>query len=383
MKNIINMVILYEFYKIDGPDGLTKKGEHSRVSDINFRHHLSQGGDSDITTLTAIYGLTGTSLTLIIRHIVLHEETNTVDYTINGIPKSLDNTLNNLSTLTGTPKSVLVREKLMEVFTDRIKTFGILNPLVAALDEVIANYIKGGVLSEQVDNHFGTKWNIELCKLLDIQSDDDLLCMLVSNTPYLMVRAEQVMQGSDKVPKATSLWFALFAEIAFSTPAVVKLAWEKIFYSYSGERYYQFYNHVNELRRLRHLDLLTAWDYPEVRAFGTVRLYKPEEYQFGAWRIEIILNEEPAAHATQEALKGLRFPKLPQRLFITSPEEGYGCAAINYQGEYEPGFRFINGRSELDLYSSGVCEDSNQTQLKGVVTKLADGIEEHFREHMV
>ncbi|EKN3347659.1 hypothetical protein O8E94_002981 [Yersinia ruckeri] len=303
------------------------------------------------------------------------EEKNTVDYTIRGIPKSLDNTLNHLSTLTGTPKSVLVREKLIEVFTDRIKTFGMLNPLVAALDEIIAHHIKGEVLSEQVDNHYGTKWNIELRKLLDIKSDDDLQRILVSNTPYLTVRADQVMQESDKVPKSTSLWFALFAEVAFSTPEVVKQAWKTIFHSYSGERYYQFYNDVNALRRLRHLDPIAGWVGIEERAFGTVRLYKPEAYQYGAWRIEITLNGAVAAAVSQDALTGLRFPKLAQRQFVASSEGGYGCAAPDDQGEFELGFFIANGRCELDLYSTGVSEDLNRTPLLTVVAELANVVE--------
>lgn len=309
------------------------------------------------------------------------EEKNTVDYTIRGIPKSLDNTLNHLSTLTGTPKSVLVREKLIEVFTDRIKTFGMLNPLVAALDEIIAHHIKGEVLSEQVDNHYGTKWNIELRKLLDIKSDDDLQRILVSNTPYLTVRADQVMQESDKVPKSTSLWFALFAEVAFSTPEVVTQAWKTIFYSNAAERYYQFYNHVNELRRLRHLEHIEA-DLNDIGVqddFCDVYLYKPEEYQYGAWHIKITLKPEVAASVGQDVLDGLRFPQLPQRLFIASQETGYSCAALNDQGEYEPGFRFVDGHCELDLYSNGTHEDFNRTRLSTVVNTLADLIEKRLQ----
>lgn len=313
----------------------------------------------------------------------MNEDKNTVDYTIRGVPKPVDDHLTHLSILTGTPKSVLVREKLIEIFTDRIKSFGMLNPLVAALDAVIANHIGPDtvVLSEQVDNHFGTKWNIEMRDLLGIKTDADLQRILVSNTPYLTVRADQVMQGYPTIPKATSLWFALFVEVAFSTPEVVQQAWEKIFYSHSGERYYQYYKHVNELRRLRHLEATEANlnDIGVSDVFSEVHLFKPEEYQYGAWHIEMTLKPEVAASVGQDVLEGLRFPQLPQRLFVASPEAGYSCAAIGDQEEYEPGFRFVDGHCELDMYSNGTHEDSNHTPLSTVVTALANLIEKRLQ----
>jgi hypothetical protein len=311
------------------------------------------------------------------------ENKNTVDYTIRGVPTFIDTHLTHLSILTGKPKSVLVREKLVEVFTDPIKSFGMLNPLVAALDEVIATHLGPDtkVLPEQVDNHFGTKWNIEMREVLGIKSDADLQPILISNTPYLTVRADQVMQGYNSLPKATSLWFALFVEIAFSSPEVVKQAWKKIFYSNSGERYYQYYKHVNELRRLRHLETIEA-DRNDFRVQGDfceVRLFKPEEYQYGAWRIGITLNEDVAASVAQDKSEGFRFPKLAQRLFIASPDEGYSCAVRDDQDEFEPGFRFVEGRCELDMYSNGTHEDFNRTRLSDVVDAVVGVIDERLR----
>lgn len=81
------------------------------------------------------------------------EEKNTVDYTIRNIPKDVDVTLSHLSILTGTPKSVIIRDKIIEMFTDQIKTFGMLSPLVDALDQVIAQHL-GELRSSR--NHWTT-----------------------------------------------------------------------------------------------------------------------------------------------------------------------------------------------------------------------------------
>lgn len=298
------------------------------------------------------------------------EEKNTVDYTIRNIPKDVDVTLSHLSILTGTPKSVIIRDKIIEMFTDQIKTFGMLSPLVDALDQVIAQHLGGiEVIKESLDDHYGTKWNIEMCKLLDIQGHDDLQHILVKNTPYLTIRADQVLKNMLAVPKASSLWFALFAEIAFSDEETVKKAWDNIFRKPSPARYYSFYSHINELRRQRQMPPLQSWEYNQQDDFGHTRLFKPDDYDYGAWRIEITLAPEVAADT--ETGPGITFPNLPERLFNAQQEKGYGCAVQNEQGGTEAGFRFVNGRTEFDVYSNGVSEERNETKPGIVMTAVA------------
>lgn len=297
------------------------------------------------------------------------EEKNTVDYTIRNIPKDVDATLSHLSVLTGTPKSVLIRDKVIEMFTDQIKTFGMLSPLVDALDEVIAQHLGIEVIKESLDDHYGTKWNIEMCKLLGIQGHDELQRILVKNTPYLTIRADQVLRGMRAVPRASSLWFALYAEIAFSDEDTVKKAWDSIFYKPLASYYYRYYQHINELRRHRLMPPLQSWEYNQQDDFGHTRLFKPDDYDYGAWRIEITLAPEVAAET--ETSQGIAFPDLPERLFNAQSEKGYGCAVQNEQGGTEAGFRFVNGRAEFDVYSNGVSEQRNETKPSIVMAAVA------------
>ncbi|ENT6814895.1 hypothetical protein ACFF2W_004413 [Enterobacter kobei] len=299
-------------------------------------------------------------------------EKDTVDYTVRGFSRSFDRTLTDLSVLWNKPKSVILREIAEQHLTDRIKTFGMLNKIVAAMDEHLANHLGARLSDTQIENHFGTRWNMEMCSLLKIQSDADLENILVRNTPYITVRADQVMKGFPWIAKGTSLWFALFAEVAFSSEEIVKQAWEKIFYSVDDERYYIFYQHINEIREMRHLDALAADknDFILEGEFCEVAVFKPAHYQYGAWRAVItpVIPLTPEAH---EALTGMNFPRLPHRLIVADTTEPYLSPATDINGTVVPGFRFNEGKCELDIYSNGMTESFNPTSPSDVAQELA------------
>lgn len=302
----------------------------------------------------------------------MSSEKDTVDYTVRGFSRSFDRTLSDLSTLRNKPKSVILREIAEQHLTDRIKTFGQLNPLSSALDGVLARHVGAELSEQQIDNHFGTRWNMEMRDLLNISSDDDLQQILVRNTPYITVRADQVLHGHKWILKGTALWFALFAEVAFSSEEIVRRAWEKIFHSLDDERYYAYYSQVNALREMRGLSRIRA-DKDEFTHAGKwcqVNVSKPEHYQYGAWRVVITLTAEPNRITDPGVLSGLRFPKLPKRLIVADAKEPYGCATEGDAGEYEPGFAFVDGECRLDVYSNGEHEVFNPTGMREVAAAL-------------
>lgn len=316
------------------------------------------------------------NITAIKRITEMAEEKNGVDYTIRNIPRDVDTKLGLVSTLTGIPKSVLVRNLIIEKYSDPIRTFGMLNHLVDALDQVIAQHCSLPVVPEMMDSFFGTRWNLVLQELLAIDNEAQLQQILVRNTPYLPVRADQVMEGRQSVLKGTSLWFALFAEVAFSEDAVIEKAWETVYRVPTAEHYYRYVKHVNQLRALRHLPPFRSFDYTLERRFGSVRLFRPETYSYGAWHVIITLTPEAAAVLPgNRATDGLCFPVLPQRIFHAPAREGYSCAATNAQGEFEPGFRFIDGRCEFDVYSNGIDEERNETGASDIIMALTDAVE--------
>ncbi|WP_406642759.1 hypothetical protein [Pectobacterium brasiliense] len=211
-------------------------------------------------------------------------EKDTVDYTIRGFSKDFDTTLTHLSMLWNKPKSVILRELAEQHLTDRIKMFGMLSKHVAVLDEMMAKHIGAELIEQPFESHFSTQWNMEMCSILGIRTDDDLEQILIRNTPYITVRADQVFKGIDRTVKGTALWFALFAEVASSTPETVQRAWENIFHSFDGEAYYRYYKNINEIRRLKGGSVITADQY-DIMLQGelcTVKITKPADYQYGA-----------------------------------------------------------------------------------------------------
>lgn len=183
-------------------------------------------------------------------------EKDTVDYTVRGFSKEFDITLTNLSILWNKPKSVILREISEQQLTDRIKMFGILSPHVAALDEMMARKLKAELIERPYESHMSTRHSMEMSELLDIKSDDQLEDILVRNTPYIMVRANQVIYGTPRTVKGMTLWFALFAELASSSPDTVQKAWEQLFYSSSEKSHTKYYKNINEIRGLMGLPLI-------------------------------------------------------------------------------------------------------------------------------
>ncbi|WP_271311841.1 hypothetical protein [Yersinia intermedia] len=307
-------------------------------------------------------------------------EKDTVDYTIRGFSKDFDNTLSHLSILWNKPKSVILRELAELHLTDRIKMFGTLNKHVAILDEMLAKHLCSELLDKHFESHFSTKWNMEMCSILGIHTDDDLEQILVRNTPYITVRADQVLESKTFTTKGLALWFALFAELASSSPEAVWRAWRNIFHSYGGAAYFDYYKKINEIRKLKGGCVIVAdrYDITLEGELCTVNITKPVNYQYGAWHADITL-QPFAVPDDPEVLSGLRFPKLEKRLIIAQRGTYYQSVAYSQDREPETGFAFTDGRCELDIYSNGCEEDFNPTPLQDVAKALAAVTDERLK----
>lgn len=317
------------------------------------------------------------------------QEKDTVDYTVRGFSREFDTTLTNVSILLNKPKSVLLRELAEQHFTDRIKMFGMMSKHVAALDEMMARNLGAELIERPYESHMTTRTSLEMGKLLNISSDEQLEDILVRNTPYIMVRANQVIKGTPRTVKGMTLWFALFAELASSSPDLVKTAWETIFYSFDDESYYRYYKNINEIRLLMNKDAITA-DLHDVRhdgKFCTVAITKPADYQYGAWLAVITLTPAGAQIADEaaadEALSGLCYPTFEKRQIVAKKDTGYHAMAFPEDGgEQQRGFKFIDGRCELNVYSkdyAGSSEFYHPTPLKHVAEVLASVTDEHLK----
>lgn len=86
-----------------------------------------------------------------------------------------------------------------------------------------------------------------------------------------------------------------------------------------------------------------------------MRIYRPENYARGAWRVTLSL---PENYATQ--MWNIPFPELEYRLFTADP--GYSALISAEPDRWDKAFRFVDGVCELHLYTNGVEEDHNPTR---------------------
>ena len=288
-----------------------------------------------------------------------------ITYTVRNIPASLDRVITDLAMLAGKPKTTFLREYLVSSFRDGIDEFSLKSPLVATLDEDLARELGAGIDERRYQNHFITRWNREFQTLLGIRTEEELRRVLLNNAPYLQARAHQVVEGWATIPRGISLTFALFAELAGRGKTIIDEAWKRIFYSQLPEAKHRYYQYIDAIRALKKLRAVEgdSWAGDAV----TVRIYRPEEYAYGAWRVLLILNEGVTAQPWN-----IPFPVLKSRRFTADP--GFDAQISDGPDKWHHAFRFVNGICELHLYSNGCEEEQNPTPLPDVAQALINAV---------
>lgn len=295
------------------------------------------------------------------RNETVNDGEGSVTYTLRNIPADIDRVITDLASYAGRPKATFLREFLEESFRDVIDSFALKNPLIASLDEELASYLSAEVMEQRHQSHYITRWNQEYQKLLGISTEDELRRVVLNNTPYLQTRADQVLKGWSRIPRGISLTFSLFAEIAGRDSETIDLAWNRIFYSQLTEKKHRFYQDIEAIRALKKLPVLSGYRWTKDGI--TVRIYRPEGYAYGAWRVALTLTED---YATQ--IWNIPFPALEGRRFTADP--GYSALISAEPDQWDQAFRFIGGICELHLYSNGVEEEQNPTPLPAVAEAL-------------
>ncbi|MGH2304453.1 hypothetical protein ACRCHC_21320 [Enterobacter hormaechei] len=299
-----------------------------------------------------------------------HDMTNdggeSVTYTLRNIPADIDRVITDLATHARKPKATFLREFLEDSFRDVIDGFALKNPLIASLDDELASYLGAEVMEKRYQSHYITRWNQEYQKLLGISTEEELRRVVLTNTPFLHARADQVLKGWEKIPRGISLTFSLFAEIAGRDRETIDSAWNRIFYSQLQEKKHRFYQDIEAIRVLKKLPVLSGyrWTKDDI----TVRIYRPEDYAYGAWRVALTL---PENYALQ--MWNIPFPELEGRRFSADP--GYSALISAEPDRWDQAFRFVDGNCELHLYTNGVEEDKNPTQLPDVAQALIKVVE--------
>lgn len=115
--------------------------------------------------------------------------------------------------------------------------------------------------------------------------------------------------------------------------------------------------------------------------YCTVEAYRPENYQYGAWRVRVTLNPARKGQKVPEikSWQGFAFPKIPERIF--NAPDPY-CMPVHPEGKLEIGFRFVEGYSFFHLYSNSTAEESNKINIDEVVGRLGDYLDNELAVYL-
>lgn len=64
-----------------------------------------------------------------------------------------------------------------------------------------------------------------------------------------------------------------------------------------------------------------------------------------------------------------------------NPRHRGGAALLDEKGS-EPGFQFVDGECQFDVYSDGKFEDLNPTSMIAVAGAIADTVDEYVRDNL-
>lgn len=105
-----------------------------------------------------------------------------------------------------------------------------------------------------------------------------------------------------------------------------------------------------------------------------IEILQPDDYDFGAWRVTIKLNDEEIRVCNKKPLS-FKIPKLNYRNII--PDEGYRIVGF-FKDEAKFGGLFKDGIWCGHVYSNGIAEEKNPVVIESVKISL----EEHVKQSL-
>lgn len=235
---------------------------------------------------------------------------------------------------------------------------------MATLDDVLASELGAQVMTQRYGSHFVTRWNREYQNLLGISTEEELRRMLLNNTPYLRTRAVQVLKGWSAIPRG-SPDFRPVRGACWPGQGDHRPGLDQHFYSQLPEARHRFYRDIDTIRALKKQHAVCG--YSQTRDDITVRIYRPDDYGHGAWRVLLVLDESVITQTWN-----IPFPELDGRRFTTDP--GYDALISTAPDSWDKAFCFVDGICELHLYSNGVAEEQNPTPLPAVAEALINAV---------
>lgn len=305
----------------------------------------------------------------------------TVSVSLKGIPTDQGLALKEVAKARDINQSALLREMVSASMGSIVHVFCLKSPLVASLDQDIANYTGSQVLPAWSSIPPAPQFEAAYRDLLGIRTEDDLTKILLRNAQYLRMRASQVMPGGQQFFGGTALYFALFCEVARLDEETIEAFWVRIA-RFWGQWYRRpdYYQQINQLRSILELD--PAKRLYQARAKGVyshAEIFEAEKGEEGMRQVLLTLRTENTRALPTGAIQQFGLPGCNGH--ILTPDPGYGAPVLYTNNALGMGFRFRGDTCSLHCYSVEAPQLGETQTLTEVAEALVSSIDEPLKAY--
>lgn len=310
-----------------------------------------------------------------------NEDQGTVSVSLKGIPTDQGLALKEVAKARDINQSALLREMVGASMGSILHVFCLKNPIVASLDQDIAQYNFSSVLPAWSAAPPAPQFEAAYRDLLGIRTEDDLTRILLRNAQYLRMRASQVLPRGQQFYGGMALYLALFCDVARRDEETIESYWVRIarFWGpwYRRQDYYQ---QINQLRSILELD--PAERLYQARAKGVyshAEIFEAESGEEGMRQVLLTLRTENTRALPGDAIRQFSLPYCNGH-FLT-PDPGYGAPFIYTNNVLCMGFRFRDDTCSLHCYSVDFPQIGDTQTLTEVAEALVSSVDESLKAY--
>lgn len=247
--------------------------------------------------------------------------------------------------------SALLREMVSASMGSIIHVFCLKSPLVASLDQDIAQFVSCSVLPAWNCVPPAPQFEAAFRDLLGIRNEDDLTRILLRNAQYLRMRASQVMFGGQQFYGGTALYFALLCEVTSRDEQTIEVFWDSVarFWGAWYRRQY-YYQQINQLRGVMSREPANGLSEDHaVGVYSRVSVFHDESGQNGLSQVLLTLRTENTGALPPGAFAQFELPCCNGHILM--PDPGYGAPVVFPNNVLDMGFRFREESCSLHCYT--------------------------------
>ncbi|MGQ8334485.1 hypothetical protein ACUTFC_27105 [Klebsiella pneumoniae] len=280
-----------------------------------------------------------------------NESQGTVSVSLKGIPTDQGQALKEVARARDINQSALLREMVNASMGSILHVFCLKSPLVASLDQDIAQYNGCTVLPAWSSVPQPPQFEAAYRDLLSIRTEDDLTRILLRNAQYLRMRSSQVLPRGQQFYGGTALYFALFCDVAGRDEQTIEAFWASIARFWGAwYRRQDYYQQINQLRGV--MGKAPANGLSEAHAVGVysrVAVFQDESGQKGLSQVLLTLRTENTQALPAGAFDQFELPCCNGHILV--PDPGYGAPVVFLNNVLGLGFRFREGTCSMHCYT--------------------------------